>query len=323
MTFGTYTVFYITINTNNMKAIKFKESEYYSTTLQRGVYVVDNKPVSLDKTENVQVLDINNVKPITRKPVVCRYEDADGNVLSVDDYGKATSELLYRSTHDEYNSRTWASLDDEFNYKKFIQRWNAIYRDIESIGDPYSFEIVESTIDTGNKFISSDYINGGTDPLLFSYNRPAAVHEIVRSKFTQLGMVFGGEIAYQETNRKKVWGNSTHSGIRYVTAFNTYVFNDAWDVKYSPRGTLEQVLAKYNSDKKELESIIELRYKEHFGVVDDSKFDFKLLQEKLRMALSRMKSVEPKQKSYDDLRVAKERINESIKMIQEAHVEPK
>ena len=304
-----------------MKSIKFKESEYYSITLQRGVYLVDDKPVSLDKTENVQVLDINNVKPITRNATVCGYEDAVGNKMSVDDYNSNISELLSKSTYDDDDGSTWASLEDEFNYKKFKQHWTAVYRDIESIGDPYTFEIVESTIDTGNKFISSDYINGGTDPLLFTYNRISAVHEIVKDKFTQLGMVFGGNINYTETNRKKVWGNATHSGIRYATAFNTYVFNDAWDIKHNPRGTLDQMLYKYNSDKKELEEKIELQYKTHFGSVDDSRFDFKLLLEKLRNSLSIIDSVEPKQKSYDDLRAAKGRIAEAIKMIQEAHKE--
>ena len=57
-----------------MKAIKFKESDYYYIKLGSGAYKVDDEVIDVTECEsNVQVKDINNVIPINNIKVVLPY----------------------------------------------------------------------------------------------------------------------------------------------------------------------------------------------------------------------------------------------------------
>lgn len=304
-----------------MKAIKFKESEYYSIELPRGLFLIDENPTSLDNyTNKVQVKDLTSVIPITRTTLADYYLNGD-NKLSVQEYNSKRDDLLKNRIVNEDGDTSWKSLEDEFAYRKFITTWVAINKEIEIKGDPYTFEIVESQIETGNPFIKSDYINGGKDPLLFIYNRPSAVLEIVRNKFTSLGMVYQEGISYSNTANKKVWGNSTHSCIRYVTAFGNYIFNNSWEITNSIRGTLDDLLAKYKSDKETLENIIQTRYNLRFGKIDSGNFNFEALLTLLNHCRNSLTSMEVKTKSYDFHRTAKSKLNEAIQLIETSYKE--
>lgn len=305
-----------------MKAIKFKESDYYSIELNRGLYIIDGNPVNVEKhTDKVQVKDINNVVPVTRNSVVDHYWSEGDMRMSISCFEKEKERLLSKRTGYEDYKNIWANLEDEFAYRKFINTWIPIKKDIELKGDPYTFEVVESQIETGNVFIKSDYINGGSDPLLYTYDRYSAVLNIVANKFMLLGMVFKGDIDYAESNNQKVWGNSTHSCIRYVKAFNTYVFNDTWDIKYPQRGTLTKLLAQYNNDKETLENIIQTKYNVHFCKIDSGNFNFEELLKLLNLCKNSLNSIEAKQKSLSDLRFSKNKLNESIKFIENSYKE--
>lgn len=305
-----------------MKAIKFNESEYYSIELPRGMYEVDGKviEVSTFSGEKVQVKNINNIIPITRKDVIHFYVNGDTQ-LSVEEYNTQSQKLLFHSIQDEDGYRSWDSLEDEFAYRKFISSHSPIYRNIETRGDTLSIEIVESVINSGNPYISSDYINGGKDPLLFIYNRYSAVNDIVSNKFKELGMTFSGDCSYGETNNKKIWGNSTHSGVRFVVAFNKYPLGDEWEIKYNPRGTLSQLLVSYNKDKEELENILQTNYNIHFGKFEEKELIIRDILSKLNNCKNRLSSVEYKSKSYEDYRQALGHLNQAISQIQDGFKE--
>ena len=299
-----------------MKAIKFKESDYYSVELFRGSYLVDGKVLSVENNKsNIQVKDIENVIPIKRKTVVSKYVCGESE-MSVIAYNDTNQELLSKSNVDEYDDRVWNSLEDEFKWRKFTASWVPVYREIEVKDDPYSFEIVESQIETGNPYISSDYMNGGKDPLLFIYNRHSAVMNIVRDKFNSLGMSFGGKMSYGETKNVKKWGNSDHSCIRYAVAFNKFPFGDKWGISHNPRGTLDKMIGMYNSDKEQLEEIIQLGYNEHFGDIDNNSFNFNSLLDTLRHCKNLLTDVEPKQRSYSNYSSSFSKLNEAIKQIE-------
>lgn len=302
-----------------MKAIKFKEKDKYSLTISKGVYLVDGVVLDVDSyNTKIEVKDIKNVRPITRKTVVDYYVSGE-NKLSVDEYlDKSQKLLLNRKLIDE-DEYVWDSLDSEFEYRRFISKWNEVTKDIENIGEPFSIEIVESCIDSGNEFIKSEYINGGKDPLLFIYDRKSAVLNIVRKKFKELGMEFVSGCSYSDTANKKIWTNSTHSTIRYVAAFNKYIFNDAWDIKTNPRGDMNNLLAKYKSDKEYIESLIETKYKNHFGYIDSGKFNFIALLDMLRHSKNMLEKADVKQKSISIYRSGIKKLSDSIDFIETSY----
>lgn len=303
-----------------MRAIKFKEFDKYTVKLPRGFYLIDGNPFEIEEYGggNIQVTDVYNIKPITRTRTIEYYIHLDIDVeekLSVLEFNSTIGELNSKRIGDD----EWVSLDDEFKYRKFCSYWTPVYKEIEVIGDPYSIEVVETVIDTGCPYIKSDYINGGSGPLLFTYSRKSAVINIVRDKFKSLGMEYKEGISYGDTKLKKIWGNSTHSTIRYVCAFNTYIFGDVWDIKYDPKGTLETLLASYNKDKETLEEIIQLKYNEYFGAIDDSKFNFTELLLLLKNTKYSLGRVSPKNSTYVDYTRASIELNNAIKLIESSY----
>jgi len=299
-----------------MKAIKFKEKELYSVNLNRGIYLIDGKIFEVHNYNGMfQVKDIKNIIPITRTTVVNYYTSNGDDKLSVKLYKKQQDALLINRKYDgdEY---IWDSLDAEFIYRKFLEKWKPIKKNIEIKGEPYSVEIEESQIDTGNKFITSNYINGGKEPLLFDYNRQSALLAIVANKFKSLDMVFNAGISYGNTNNKRIWGNSTHSCIQYVVAFGTYIFSDVWKNTYNTKGDLRKLLSDYNNDKKALEIIIQNKYNVHFGRIDANDFDFEGLLLKLNHCKNLLSNVDTKNKTYDYYVSTKKKLNESISMVE-------
>ncbi len=270
-----------------MKAIKFKESDYYSVELYRGKYVVDDKLVDIDQySAKIQVLDVHNICSMFVNKVIAYYLKNGTEEVSVESYVEAENKLLSKRIQVESNYRDdeptykWQSLEDEFEYRKFKEIHSAIHKEITLKGEPYLVEIVESVIDTGNKYISSEYINGGNDPIMFIYNREVACLDIVANKFKELGMEFKGNVGYEQTKNNKIWGNSTHSGIKYVTAFNTYPFKSEYSGK--TRGKLDYLTSCYNADKEQIESIIQKGYNEHFKKFDSILFNNELMLSELR-----------------------------------------
>ncbi len=308
-----------------MKAIKFKESNYYSVELSRGTYLIDDKVIDIEGYQNqkVQVLDVNNIIPLTKTPIISYYMRNGKEEVNVEDFIEEKQRLLSKRRkylgYDEDNERDeyeWSSLEDEFEYRKFEQIHQPIRKEIITKGDPLPVEIVESQIETGNEFINSDYINGGKDPLLFTYNRIGATLKIVSDKFKELGMEFKGKLDYSQTKNQKIWGNSSHSHIRYITAFNSYIFNDKWDIKYNPKGNLESLLLQYNSDKKELESIIQQKYNEYFGRFDDKNFQSQECLSKLKLTQTYLNKLDYNKKGYSDYLSIKKFLAESIQIIE-------
>ena len=126
-------------------------------------------------------------------------------------------------------------------------------------------------------------------------------------------------LSYSATNNKKVWGNSSNGCIRYVTAFGTYVFNDLWNNPRVLKGTLSDMIKKYESDKNAIRKTIIDKYNNHFGCIDAGKFDFERLRSIISRAQIYLLDVEPKQKSYNAWKFANNALNEAQEMIKVAY----
>jgi len=304
-----------------MKAIKFKESDYYSVELVRGSYLIDGVVKDVDTRSNVQVKDINNIILLLRTSVISHYINGVGEVISIEKYINDIHELLSHKTYsdedDEYG--IWDSLEDEFEYKKYIQLNRSICKEVVVEADPFKIEIVESQIESGNKFIISDYINGGADPILWIYDKYSAYIEIAKNKFNDLDMEFRQKAEYKETANAKIWGNSTFSCIRYVTAFGTYPFNQSFEISPNKkRGTLSSLLAEYDNDKYKIEKIIQDRYNETFGIFDEKNINVKGCLEQLRNASRNLGELDYNKKGKDTYRLLCKNVNTSIELLQSA-----
>lgn len=295
--------------------VNLKDKDMKMVKLPYGSYMVDGKRVDAKSNEFVPVKDINSITKISETVVASHYTHVDDSnvILTVSEFEDRKVELESKGSYDEFDGFEFTDLDDEYNYKKFLRSWNRITKTIQVESDPLKVAVVDTMLDTGNPFITSMFASGDGTNDVFVYDRKSAVLEIVRKKFTELGMTYEEGINYGVTERSKVWGNSTHSVIRYVVAFGTYIFGDKWNIKHNPRGTFEHLSEMYESDKRELENIIETGYQLKFGDVDVNKLDISGVYKNLKTLRNVIGSIDSKVVTQDEHSRATKYINDIIR----------
>lgn len=302
-----------------MKFINIKDLNRKILYLDRGEYLINGKRYSFPDYYNnkIEVEDLKEVRKINITTITTGYYDElNQKEISVKEYENIKEKLLSKSYKDDEGDIYFDDLDDEYNYKKFLKTHKGIYKTIENISD--NIELAEEivTYKTGNKYIESCYFNEKeNEPLLYKYDREKAYLDIVKNKFNQLGFEFAGNCHYNQTQDKKIWGNSEHSGIRYVTAFGTYIFNDGFKTS-TIRGTLEDMLATYEKDKELIEGIIMRKYNENFAKLNKDKLN--QLPDLVNELQYRLNKIKPKKDSFSDYRFCNEKIIQIQKIISES-----
>lgn len=303
----------------NIKMVDIKDIGVKYVLLSRGKYLVGDEAIQVDGyyDKKVQVNDGDVIRKITETQVVVKYVKGEEE-MSIDDYEELETELLKNRNYDECEEvYVWKDLESEFEYKKLTTYWKPIYRTIQEFSEPLKLaDVKEITYDTGNKYIKNIFFNGGSDEdvTLYVYNRPEARISIVSRIFKELGFEYEKGVSYLETEGKKVWGNSDHSVIRYVVAFGKYIFNDTWDNKFTPRGTLEDLTKMYNDDYTAIKKNIMTHYNRTFGKIDEKSFDFAKLIDDLNSVKDIVYSIDSKVKTQERQNKA---INKLRKMIED------
>lgn len=296
-----------------MKAIRIKDKDINSIELGQGKWLIDGEPFFNQSYSKKTVEFKSKIQKVETSQIPIKYA-CDNSEMSVDDFIERKNNLLKNKDEDG----NWDSIESEFEYRKLTEKYIPIFKTIETVSDPLIIEFEETILDTGNKFIISEFANatqhGGN---LYIYHRGSALLYIVDKCFSELGMSFNGNCGYDETKNKKVWGNSTHSCIEYVTAFGTYIFSKIYESKntYNRRGSLEQMTDLYNSDVENITKIIKDRYTEHFGRIDIVEVDFQKIMQSLRSIKSIVSSLDVKKSCYDDKRNALNKINETESIV--------
>ena len=303
------------------KVIDFEDKGIKFVLLGRGDYLIDGEVVSVDSYEKskIGVKDENNIRKIRNTTVIDHYINVEDNTsISKYEYEERKSELLKHRTLNEYEEDVWDSLENEFNYRKFIQTWDRIDKDIQVISEPILVEKVVLKYNTGNDFIKNAYLNGGDISYcdLYVYNRHKAYLHIVEECFDELNMTYEEDCGHEYTKNKKIWSNSNHSGIRYVEAFGGYVFGDEFKNIHSSRGTYEEMLGMYEKDRNSIRKIIRNRYITPFGNVDENKVDFKLLLKDLYSLRENINSIESKKSTWSSQNAANRKVNEIINYLE-------
>ena len=307
--------------TRTFNGVNIEDKNIKVVYLSSGKYLIDGEVVNVNGYEDtkVQVVDATNIRKITENRLVKEYACGDER-LTVRQYDEQRIVLLSKKKYEDDYDEEWESLEDEFAYRKFMQMWTPIYKVEQELSEPLLVQFKKTKYDTGNEYISNAFLNGDDKEVtLFTYNQDAAWLGIVRECFNELEMSYQEGLSYSATNNKKVWGNSSNGCIRYVTAFGTYVFNDLWNNPRVLKGTLSDMMKKYESDKNAIRRTIIDKYNNHFGCIDAGKFDFERLRSIISRAQSYLSNVEPKQKSYNAWKVAINALNEAQEMIKVAY----
>ena len=237
---------------------------------QSGDYEVDGTPISVEvpygKYVDITADSCDEIRKLDQTRVASHYENAAGDIKSVTMYDCEIQQLRAKHTGEDWHDiMEWDTPEDAANFARYVKEWNVVYRTVVVKSGPLPFEVKTTTLEKPHDFVSSSYCLGESDPLLFVYDRPAHLLHLVRDTMRELGLAFRDGCSYGETKNQKIWGNSTHSCIRYVTAFGAYVFDDSWDVRSKPRGTKDDMLAFAKRDETEIRRILRAQYAQHFG----------------------------------------------------------
>ena len=303
-----------------LKGIDIEDKNLKVVYLKSGKYLIDGEVITVESYSEakVQVKDVSNIKKITENKYIKEYVCGEEK-LSVKQYDEQIDQLLSKRKYDGYEEE-WESLEDEFAYRKFVQTWTPIYNTKQEISEPLLVQFEKTKYDTGCQYIHNAFLNGDDkDFTLFTYEQGQAWLGITRECFEELGMEYKENANYSATNNKKIWSNSSHSCIRYVTGFGGYVFNDSWGNPRVIKGTLEDVRKIYEDDRNTIRKIIIDKYNNHFGCIDASKFDFDRLRTIISNAQRNLFDIDPKQKSYQAWQRAKDKLKEAQDMINVAY----
>lgn len=303
------------------KVINIEDKGVKFVLLGSGTYLIDGKIVNVDgcNKSKVKVIDETNIKKVSEDSIIIYYLNTeDESKLSEFEYNNKVRELLksksYKDEYDEYGE--WDSLESEFGYRKFKETYKPIRKIIQTFSKPLKVELVNINDSTNNKFIKNCFLNGGSVFDLYEYNQNDAWLNIVSECFNEFKMQFVGNVYHANTKDKKVWGNSEHSCIRYVTAFGSYIFDDRFKNPCLLRGTLGEMNSRYEHDRNTIRKIIRTKYNSHFGKIDEDKIDFKKILNDLYSLRGNINSIESKKVTWGEQNKSNKKINEIIEYLE-------
>lgn len=297
--------------------------------LPSGVYLVDGEVIEVTtfNRELVKCRDLDNVRIITNNKIILEYRCGE-EAMTPAEYEARKFDLFKKyylsdtldNSGNECHFGYWATLEDEFAYRKFTESWKPIYKTIQ-VSDPIKVEVEKIVYSTGNPYIKSAFLNGDSpDETLYSYQQGQSWKDFVKECFDELGMAYEENASYSQTANRKIWSNnSSYSCIRYVCAFGTYVFGDSWGNPKVLKGTLNDMEERCKKDRETIRNIIISQYNKHFGNIDAGKFDFNELLKKLNLASSLLKDIKVYQKSTENYYHCMRNINDCIAQINAAY----
>jgi hypothetical protein len=259
-----------------LKVISIDDLGVNIVELPYGNFLVDGEVVSntgynsYNSKHQIAAKDVENVRSISTRNILVEYvpavDDGSNDHMSIEAYNRIKSELKINCTEDEDGDIDWNDLDSEFAYRKFVSFWKPIYKEDITYSEPQLIDRSHIRQDSGNPYIVAGFLTGRSDVPLYSYSRSNAVASLLAKKFESLGMEFKEGLSYSQTEGKKVWSNSTHSGLEYVTAFGKYIIgkNIVAKTRGEFKGSFEHLEKIYKEDKEFIENLIQLGYNLHF-----------------------------------------------------------
>lgn len=168
-------------------------------------------------------------------------------------------------------------------------------------------------------------MTGKADVPLYEYNRAQTVESLLHAKFKALGFEFKEGISYSQTEGKKLYGNSTHSGLEYVTAFGKYIMPkaDLPKTRGTFKGSFEYLESIYLKDKEWIESLIQTGYNLHFRNEQASGVLLADVYNGVKTAMNYVNTLEVKVKSETSKRSAVNKLQDLLKLVEKEIMEIK
>ena len=314
--------------TQVLKVISIDDLGVNVVELPHGNFLVDGEVVSntgynsYNNKHQIAAKDVENISSINTRSILVGYvpvvEGITDDILSVEGYNNFIQELKSAADYsDDDGEIVWNNLEAEFAYRKFVSQWKPQYKTETTYSEPLLIDRSHIRQDSGNPYIVAGFLTGRSDVPLYSYNRSNAVASMLAKKFESLGMEFKEGLSYGATEGKKVWSNSTHSGLEYVTAFGKYIIgkNLVPKTRGEFKGSFEHLEKIYKEDKQWIEDLIQVGYNLHFRNEGASSVLLGDVYGGLKTCISYVNTMEVKVKSETSKRSALAQLNKLLETV--------
>jgi hypothetical protein len=208
------------------------------------------------QSKTVQIPKPNNITVTRKYNVKVAYEDKNGKVLFIEEYNNLLSELTSKG---EYYDDEWTfeNIDDEYNHKKFIQSYKAIYEDKEEQVVFTNFDYIETIVSEYEHITPVQSVVDNPEEMLFLFTPTTKL--MLTEVAKMLGYTFYEDHQYgslKESEKLRTITVSNHSNYEYTKINGNYIGSDQkhkFNSVRSFRGT-------YNECVKEKERQVKMIY---------------------------------------------------------------
>lgn len=259
------------------------------------------------------VQDPRSILRVTRRRgAVLAYVDADGESISAGEYMAQREALIEGSTVDDEGTRVFPSLDAEFEYRKFMARWQEGAREPDAVTkEPVELEISEVRVDSGDSDIVSMWNapHMQRDRTLYAFDRDRFMVRLCRELCAKGGLDY-------DNSRT---GGEQWDYLRFAKIDGQYAFDDSFD---RARGSFIGTLAECKAEKARChERVARVVHRYALKRADAQLLNAGEVALALRDLQKRLNNVYAKASSSADLAHARKRLAELVERVESQSLE--
>lgn len=208
---------------------------------------LDGEP--LPRSQQVCLPKLDGIVQVSKRiGDITHYADATGEQISPDQYKDEKSRLLAHASdeEDDDGNPVFSSLEDEFAYRKFRQRWSAVRGPDWIERTPVEFEITEVRTNSGDPDIVSLWNSRAmlAEQCLYQIDTDGVMNRAFHAACSEAGLIHD---------------NEGRAYLRFAKIERQYAFDNSFDEsKRKFVGTLEQCKAHKAASIKRVTDIVEI-----------------------------------------------------------------
>lgn len=285
---------------------------------ERGTFVINGELVF--QTEHHKEFELHiepkSLVKVYTKTVIDYYVNVDGGKILPETYDRNIEELVKNAHYSHKCEYVFDNIDEEYDYKKYIQKWKKEYKEVE-IHEDIPFAIGGVVYSEYREITPLAQIGGEIDDPIC--NMVVGPITTLKEVCAELGIEYYDDNVKVSTTGHYIQ-NASHSGIHYAKFNEHYIFTKSGDKAYQSaqhhRGTYEECVRELKRYKDGIRKIV----KDAIYVEENKRItvsDRKIILADLETLVSIFDKVEPMRKSQSTYYTAKTKLRDIIKLLGE------
>lgn len=296
----------IKMNVQSIKLVAKKDECQYRIRFDNtGEYLINNNLTKINYGDTFTFQSLPTIKKLLKKIETIGYDTTDGFMTKEQHVEHFKPYMVNHNSDYE----AWSNIDDKYKYEKEVERLNCIPKN-KTIETQIDVELIVSNtfiLETGSKYIVSDYFLGLDNPLC-----TFDVLKYVVEVFKDICIANGYVESKNDSEDKNCFYVPTHSGVRYAKINGTYVFDNEMEFKGNFRGTYEKCIEFQQKQKQ----IVEDKVNKFFNMLNGKrKIDDVELLTKLNLLLNSLDKIDVKIAGVPQLNSSKHLLKDLIKSL--------